>query len=221
MTKKDLIDKAIYIQFPYSYSSYKDYKVDKEINRLPFAQRGMMYDGWAKNNNHYTPQYHREYTIPLLCKLLNINFNDNDFVIDNRNSGKFDISLLKPKKEYKYEIFGFNRNEHFDNLSFDDITNNDSSKNDITNYHRLYKYSHECSRLINKTINSDRILFISGDSQFIPIVSFLSCFFKEIWYMDNRDNLTLSDKWKDIPFTDVIIEMNWTEVNTYIDRNFK
>ena len=221
MTKKDLIDKAIYIQFPYSYSSYKDYKVDKEINRLPFAQRGMMYDGWAKNNNHYTPQYHREHTIPLLCKLLNINFNDNDFVIDNRNSGKFDISLLKPKKEYKYEIFGFNRNEHFDNLSFDDITNNDSSKNDITNYHRLYKYSHECSRLINKTINSDRILFISGDSQFIPIVSFLSCFFKEIWYMDNRDNLTLSDKWKDIPFTDVIIEMNWTEVNTYIDRNFK
>ena len=221
MTKKDLIDKAIYVQFPYSYSLYKEYKVNKEINKLPLASKGMMYDGWAKNNNHYTPQYHREYTIPLLCKLLNINFNNDDFVIDNRHSGNFDISLLKPKKVYKYEIFGFNRNEHFDNLSFEDITYNNSTNNDITDYHRLYKYSHECSRLINKTIDSDRILFISGDSQFIPIVSFLSCFFKEIWYMDNRDNLTLSDKWKDISFTDVIVEMNWTETYTYIDRNFK
>ena len=221
MTKKDLIDKAIYIQFPYSYTTYKEYKIDKEINKLPLPEKGMMYDGWAKNNNHYTPQYHRQYTIPLLCKLLDISVNFDDFVIDERHSGKFDISLLKPKEEYEYEIYGYTRGEHFDNLTFEDITSNDSPNKDITDYHRLYKYSHECSRLINKTINSDRILFISGDSQLIPVISFLSCFFKEIWYFDNRDDKALSDKWCSIEFTDVIIEMNWTETWTYMDRNFK
>jgi len=221
MTKKDLIDKAIYIQFPYSYTTYKEYKVDKEINKLPLPEKGMMYDGWTKNNNHYTPQYHRKYTIPLLCKILNINFNNDDFVVDERHSGNFDISLLKPKEKYEYEIYGYTRGEHFDNLLFEDITSNDSPNKDITDYHRLYKYSHECSRLINKTINSDRILFISGDSQLIPIVPFLSSFFKEIWYFDNRDNKAFSDKWGNIRFTDVIIEMNWTETWTYLDRNFK
>ena len=221
MTKKDLIDKAIYIQFPYSYTTYKEYKVDKEINKLPLPEKGMMYDGWAKNNNHYTPQYHRKYTIPLLCKILNINFNDDDFVVDERHSGNFDISLLKPKETYVYEIYGYTRGEHFDNLLFEDITSNDSPNKDITDYHRLYKYSHECSRLINKTISSDRILFISGDSQLIPIVPFLSSFFKEIWYFDNRDDKAFSDKWGSVNFTDVIIEMNWTETWTYLDRNFK
>lgn len=221
MTKKDLIDKAIYIQFPYSYTTYKEYKVDKEINKLPLPEKGMMYDGWAKNNNHYTPQYHRKYTIPLLCKILNIDFNDDDFVVDERHSGNFDISLLKPKEKYEYEIYGYTRGEHFDNLSFEDITSNDSPNKDITDYHRLYKYSHECSRLINKTISNDRILFISGDSQLIPIVPFLSSFFKEIWYFDNRDDKAFSDKWRNIKFTDVIVEMNWTETWTYMDRNFK
>ena len=57
MTKKDLIDKAVYIQFPYSYTTYKQYSVGKEINKLPLAERGLMYDGWAKNNNHYTINY--------------------------------------------------------------------------------------------------------------------------------------------------------------------
>jgi hypothetical protein len=55
----------------------------------------------------------------------------------------------------------------------------------------------------------------------IPVISFLSCFFKEIWYFDNRDDKVLSDKWRNVEFTDVIIEMNWTETWTYLDRNFK
>ena len=221
MTKQEMLDKAIYIQFPYSYTTYKKYDIIKKINKLPLPEKGMMYDGWAKNNNHYTPEYHRKYVIPLLCELLKINFNHDDFVIDIKKSGKFDISLLRPKIDFKYEIFGFTRNEHFDNLSFDEITTNDSKNSDITDYHRLYRYSHECSRLINKTTKSSRILFISGDSQFIPVVTFLSCFFKEIWYFDNRNDKVLCDKWKDTNFSDVIIELNWTDSWTYTERNFK
>ena len=221
MTKKDLIDNAVYIQFPYSYTTYKEYKVDKEINKLPLPEKGMMYDGWAKNNNHYKPEYHRKYVLPLLSKLLNISINMDDFVENNKQSGGFNISQLIPKKEYKYEIYGYTRGEHFDNITFNDLINNNSTNQDITDYHRQYKYSHECSRIINKTIDNNRILFISGDSQLIPDISLLSCFFKEIWYFDNRNDLVLSDKWSDIDFTDVLIEMNWTDTWTYTERNFK
>lgn len=220
MTKKQLLDKAIYIQYPLSYNGYKVLSIDN-VNKLPLPSKGMMYDKWTYNTNHFTTKYHRLYSIPLLCRLLNIDFKENDFVLDIRKSGEFDISLFKPKNDYKYEIYGYTRNEHFNDLMFYDITHNDSVSNGITDYHRLYKYSHECSRLINKTINNDRKLFISGDSQMIPDISFLSCFFKEIWYFDNRNKLILSDKWSSEVFTDVLIEMNHLPLTEYTETNFK
>ena len=148
-------------------------------------------------------------------------YDENDFVLKERNSNGFDISVLVPKKEHKYEIYGFNRNEYFDNLSYDDITSSHIFFKNITDYHKQYKYPHENSRLINKTIDSDRILFISGDSQMIPDIPILSCYFKEIWYMDNRNNLTLSNKYKDINFTDVLVKIGRTEQSDYLDKNFR
>lgn len=215
-----MIEQAIYIQYPLTYDLYQDISLDK-INRLPLPQRGMMYDGWENNNNHFTTEYHRRYVIPLLCKLLHISYVKSDFVLQERKSGTFDISIYKPTKEYSYEIYGYTRGEHFDNLNFYDITTNTSILEDITDYHRLYRYSHESSRLINKTIDSNRKLFISGDSQFIPDISFLSCFFKEIWYFDNRDEMKLADKWKDEVFTDVIIEINNQCLSAYTETNFQ
>jgi hypothetical protein len=218
--KQELLNKAIYIQYPLGYSQYREYNIE-EINKLPLPENGMMYDKWAKNTNHFTTEYHRLYSIPLLCKLLKLDYNESDFIFDERNSGDFDISILKPKIEYRYEVYGFTRDEHFEDLSFDDITTNTSINDDITDYHRLYRYSHECSRLINKTIKSKKILFISGDSQMIPDISFLSCFFKEIWYFDNRQKLPLFDKCKKTKFTDVLIELNHLPIEEYVNTNFK
>lgn len=220
MKKNELLNKAIFIQYPLTYGKYKYYDT-KGIIKLPLPQKGEMYDGWTKNDNHFTTEYHRVYSIPLLCELFNINYNENDFILSKRKSGDFDISILKPKKEYKYEIYGFTRKEYFDNLSFDEITMNTSTNNDITDYHKLYRYSHECSRLINKTINNKRILFISGDSHMIPIISFLSCFFKEIWYFDNRANIDLKNKTDDIIFTDVLVEFNHLSEEYYINQNIQ
>ena len=178
MTKSDIISKALFLQYPCGYNCYKEYDIEKEkLYKLPFPQNGMMYDGWYKNDNHFTTKYHIENVIPLLCKILHLEYDGNDFVLDERKSGNYDISILVPKTDYRYEIFGYTRNEHFDDLSFADITSNNSTNNDIYDYHRLFKYSHECSRLINKDIASDRKLFISGDSQMIPDIGFLSCFF--------------------------------------------
>lgn len=218
--KSELLEKANFIQYPLTYGKYKNYST-KDIIKLPLPQKGEMYDGWNKNENHFTTEYHRLYSIPLLCKLFGINYNENDFILDIRNCGKFDISILKTKSEYKYEIYGFTRNEHFDNLSFNEITTNTSISNDITDYHKLYRYSHECSRLINKTINNNRVLFISGDSHMIPNISFLSCFFKEIWYFDNRKNIDLKDKTDGIIFTDVLVELNHLSEAYYINQNIQ
>lgn len=221
MTKQELLDKAVYIQYPLNYTTYKQYNVGKEINKLPLPEKGMMYDKWKYNDNHFIPLYHRKYSLPLLEKVLKFGYNENDFILKERTSNGFDISVLWSKKEHIYEIYGFNRNEYFDNLKYDDIITSHIYFNNITDYHKQYKYPHENSRLINKTIDNNRILFISGDSQMIPDIPILSCYFKEIWYFDNRNNLVLSDKYKNVFFTDVLVEVGRTEQSDYVDKNFR
>jgi len=221
MTREEILEKAIYIQYCLKDKTYKKFSIeDEKIWKLPIVDDNMFYFGWKLNEHHFTTEYHRKYSIPLLSKLLNLNYNENDFMLEERKSGEYDISFLKPKKEYRYEVYGYTRNEHFDDLMFSDLVSNDSIKNDITDYHRLFKYSHECSRLINKTIDGYRKLFISGDSQMIPDISFLSCFFKEVWMFDNRDKVKLNDKYSDIFFTDAIVELSIGVGNDYFVKNF-
>lgn len=219
MTREEILNMAIYIQFA-SFGSYKEYGIDNVI-KLPYKGKDDVYSEWNKNEHHFSTEYHRKYVIPLLCTVLGLEYNENDFTLCNRKHDGFDISILKPKKEYIYEVYGYTRNEHFDNLVFDDIVTNNSSKKDITEYHRLYKYGHECSRLINKTIENDRKLFISGDSQMIPDIAFLSCFFKEVWYFDNRENDINSEKYKGCNFTDAIVGLGCGTYNDYMIKNFK
>ena len=102
MTREELLDKAIYIQYPLNYSTYKQYDVGKEIHKLPLQERGMMYDNWKYNDNHFIPLYHRKYSLPLLEKVLKFGYNESDFILKERTSNGFDISVLYPKKEYIY-----------------------------------------------------------------------------------------------------------------------
>ena len=220
MTKNEMLDKAIYIQYPISYLKYRDYKVDRVIHKLPLPKVGMMYDKWKLNENHFTTMYHRMFSLPLLKTILNIEYNEEDFSIIQNKSSQFDISIQYPKNDYKYDIYGFDRNENFSHVSYNSLIENESLNSDITDYHRLYRYSHECSRIVNETIDSKRKLFISGDSQMIPVVPILSCFFKEIWYFDNRKQLILHDKWKEVEFSDVLIELNNNPLEKYVNVNF-
>lgn len=221
MTKEEIIDKAVWVQYP-NNGIYKEYNINKEIHKLPILDNSFLYRDWTFNTHHFTTKYHRLYSLPLFAKLLNFNYNENDFILKERiGDGKFDISMLYPKTEFKYEIYGFNHNEHFDNISYDDIVHSNVSFSMMTDYHRLYKYPHENSRLINKTLNNERKLFISGDSHMIPNISVLSCYFNEIWYFDNRNGLSLYDKWKDIYFTDILIEIGCTGQDDYIVKNLR
>ena len=221
MTRKELLNKATYIQYCLKNKTFKKFDIPIEkIVKLPIADENMFYSDWKYNDHHFTTEYHRKYSIPLYCKLFNLDYNEDDFMLQERKSGKYDISFLKPKKEYMYEVYSYTRGEHLDNLTFDDITNNNSKNTDITAYHRLYIYSHECSRLINKTIENKRKLFISGDSQMIPDIPFLSCFFKEVWLFDNRKKGKNEKQYADVNFSDVLVELSVGESNDYLIKNF-
>ena len=213
-TKNDLLKMAVYVQYPIRYNEYNTYSTEKEIHRLPLTVKENM---WC---NHFIGKYHREFSLPMIAKILKFDYNENDFTLKERYSEGHEISSLIPKKEYRYEIYGFDEKEHFDNIDFNELTTC-NIKSPLQDYHRQYKYPHQNSRIINKTINSDRKLFISGDSQMIPDIPVLSCYFKEIWYADNRNGLTLSNEWGKIDFTDVLIELNHIPLGNYINKNLR
>lgn len=220
MNREQILNIASFIKYPLTNTIYYEYS-GIDVYRLPLPDSTEMYYEWDRNDNHFTTEYHRKYSIPLLCRLLNIEYDENNFEIDNRIAeDKYDISILKPKQKYSYDVYWYRTNSRLRNIDFDGLTKCNSRNIDITPYHKLYRYPHECSRIINNTIDTNRKLFVSGDSQMIPDISFLSCFFKEIFYFDNRYRLNLYDKWKDIEFTDALVELNCLPLSEYTERNF-
>lgn len=221
MTKEELLKKAVYIQYALKNGEFKKYDIEKEIHKIPFSDKSQLYNEWVNNEHHFTTKYHREVSLPILGKLLDFKFNINDFNLIKRKYDKFDISMLKPKKKYRYDVICFNNGKKLNNVSFDALIKNTGIGNIHTEYHKLYWCPHSSSRIINKNIDSKKILMISGDSQMIPIVSVLSCFFKEVWYIDNRQKISSSNNWKNVKFTNVLIELYDKPLDYYINQNFK
>lgn len=220
MTKEEILAAAVYIQFPLTYKTYKLYSSDLPIHYLPLPPKGMMYDEWKGNENHFIQKYHFDYSMPLLTKLLNLSYEHDDFHLVEKAYEEHTFSILFPKTDFKFELFGFDRDEYLADATFEDLIQNDKQSDRLNDYHRLYRYSHECSRIVNKTIDSDRKLLISGDSQMIPLISWLACLFKELWYFDNRPNKSKQDILNDASFSDVLIELNCNSLKKYCDDNF-
>lgn len=210
MTKEEILNKAVYIQFPLQKSdsdpraipdTYKEHDIEGIIKLPPSG--GMLYKGWISNRHHYTTEYHKKYVIPLLVDILNIEYNESDFTWPSRVSGKFDVTIPVPIRDYKFSVTCFDENKT-EEVDYNGLV---TAPKDVTEFHRLFRFSHRNSRTINLTIDNDRKLFISGDSQLVPDIGFLCCFFKEVWYLDNRHKLPLYEKFKDINFDKVLIEM--------------
>lgn len=215
--RKELLSIAKYIQFPNgkSYNTYKKHTYEK----LPIIDNSL-YITYSQNAHHFKPFYHREYVLPIILKQLGITFNIDDFHIKEQYDNKYDISILVPKNEYKFEAFGYTRNEHLEECSYDDLIAPGPNNTTFTNYHKLYRYGHECSCIINKTINNERVLMISGDSQLIPDIPVIACYFKKLYFFDNRTNKSyLKNIYDDI--TDVIIATGFNNEEKYIINNLK
>ena len=223
MNREQLIQSAKYIQFPNSKTSYREYGElpgRPKVARLPLTDR--MYSAWPLNSNHFYTSYHIDTVLPKLAEVLDFPFSRDDFSLDERTSESgFDISVLIWRKDVRFDIYGLSRNEEFQDVDYRFLTESHINCSGITEYHKLYRFPHTCSRIINKTTTSSRRLFISGDSQMIPDIAPIACYFKEVWYMDNRDNGRFSEMYKDIEFTDVIFELNNNAISFYLDLNIK
>ena len=232
MIKQEILNKAIYIQFPYNNESYKDYSsYNKIINLLPIIKNknDILYNNIKDDAHHYTTKYHRHYVLPLLNNLFNFNFDLNDFNIKKIISDKADFSYLEPKHNYNYIIEDFQTNTKIEG-NYNILLKPTFFKTPA--YRSLYRFPHSCSKIINKDIKNNKKIFISGDSQMIPDIPVLASYYKEVWYFDNRTGrekyhmiqdkiISFNYTFKNIIFDDVLIELYKNDFSWYTDVNLR
>lgn len=200
-------------QTPFSPSSF-DFKNERviDIGWLNVEY----YDKWRINEHHVTTMSHYKMVLPLMSLYIkNLNFNINDFNLIKHyaENGKFDVSYLAPKNQnlrFHYERNGVLLS---DDCGFDGLMNIDkkweetTSKDGVTEYHNIFRGTHCCNRIINKTIENNKKIFITGDSMIAPCIPIISCYYKEVVYMDNRENVSHKDYYEGTVFDDVIVQV--------------
>lgn len=230
MTIDEIVKKAKYIQFPKMNETYNDYS-SRDVVKLPIIKEdNVLYTGMPRDNgHHYTTAYTYKYVLPTIGKLLDFDFSINDFDLVNVDNGIYDLSYIKPKTLDNYTIINYTDKEKF-NGDYKVLINPNFFKKPL--YRELYRFPHKCSRIINNTSTSTRKLMISGDSQMIPSIAPLAHYFKEVWYFDNRTGYykektfgpfvfhkdefkSLSHTYKDVIFSDVLIECYCRELSWY------
>lgn len=220
MTNNVFLENVKYYIFPNNgrYANFD--KFPKEIIKFPIIEDSM-YGTYPLNNHHFKPFYHIQYVLPILCESLNIPYDINDFNIIENFDGDYDISYLEPKMEYIFDLHDMINDEKHENVDFSYLRKCDLNDSSLTKYHRLFCYPHRCGHIVNKTINNDRILVISCDSQMIPIMPVLACYFKEIWHLDNRQNKEVIKHIDPSNITDVVLIGGFNEEEKYTITNFK
>ena len=225
MNRQQLLDKAIYIQFPINqYEKYKIYEGVKNINYLPIHD-SMLYKGVPANEHHYVFDYSYKFVLPLLGQLCNFKFNKNDFILKvNRktfNEKTYSFSYLIPKQKYKYKVTSFEYGTSFigeaDKLMF----NPDIAKTWATEYHKIVPFPHSSFKIVNLSLKNNKRILISGDSQMLPSIVPLTSYFKEVWYYDNRTNphINYEDTYKNENFDYVIIALYKNPYKKYTEGN--
>ena len=218
--KDELIKKAKYVLFPCraSYSFYGKYP--ETLVKFPLIE-GSLYGTYKLNEHHFKPFYFKDYVLPMLEEVLHMGYNENDFEYVLADDNGFDISHLDSKHNFKFDIYSLTHNEEIKDADFSELRNCHRTESDLVGYHRLFIHPHACCRIINKTIDNNRVLVISCDSHMIPIIPVLSCYFKEIWVLDNRNNGKYVEKININDVTDVLIAGGFSPEWKFLDTNFK
>jgi hypothetical protein len=241
MTRKEIIANAKYIQFPYINKIYKEHYGDVSPVQVPLADGyNPLYSDSVNDKHHYTTEYHRKIVLPLLESMYGFGYDKKDFRIEPLVCEDGDYSYLVPKKKMKFDIYRYDINPvsvDYD-ISYTDLMSKERlSGKDNHRYWGLYKYAHACSRIVNRNLpESGRTLFISGDSQILPDIPVLACYFREVWYFDNRTgyyttprdeygnysikwnadkHIECRNRYKDKKFTDVLIQVYCAGLERY------
>lgn len=173
------------------------------------------YDGWYTNEHHITFESYYKLILPFMSKCMeNFNFNIEDFKLVEKYSKdkKFNVSYLVPKDTNLKFSFERNGEKIFENKGFGYLHDMKTKRPEdeglfLTEYHEIFRGTHTCCIVRNETIDSDRSIFISGDSMMAPIIPILACYYKEVVFMDNRDGKSHKDYYEDKMFDDIIIQM--------------
>lgn len=137
------------------------------------------------NTHHYTTYYLFNTVMPLLAKLLDLNFNSNDFSLYNYDEYSFHI----PKKDFNVAVFSSDRDTLYGkSFLLRDVNRKylDKCPGTKTQYQTLYTFMHRCSDIINLDNNTNRILLLNCDSMISPLIPILSFYFYEVIVLDNR-----------------------------------
>lgn len=228
MTKEELVSKAKYIQFPYTNSVYMKIYNKRQVNRLPIAEDyNPLYSDSVNDKHHYTTRYHYEHVLPLLNSIYKFGYKSSDFELVKLIKKDGDYSYMVPKRKFVFKLYQFDlkMREIYDNQDFYGLMNESLLSDDTKHrYWGLYRFAHHCSRIVNKSLpENGRKLFISGDSQIIPSIPILACYFREVWYFDNRTGYKTGKRDENGNYTIEWIEENhiscrrWYESKTFSD----
>lgn len=218
----EIKDKAIFIRLP-ERDKYLEYEIDGIID-FPIVDESYFYKGWENNEHHYTTKYHQNIFLPKLDKILNIGMDlKNDFHVVTKFYNGFDISMLFPNQEIIYDAYDltddiFVKNEKYENFvncyDFPDVYGCVPSE-----FHKLFRFFHRVSVIVNKTTEKNKKLLISCDSQMIPSIMPLSFYYKELWVFDNRrTDQNFEHFLKLVDFDDILIQLNYNPLYKYINN---
>lgn len=208
-----------------------DFIKDNEYVFLKIKNPKIRYLGYKLNEHHFTTKYHRDVIIPTLSNLLDFEFDSNDYIIISNiietDDNAFDLSYYAPKDpNYRFEVKGLDCGVEYTS-GFDGLLGKNEyaellkRTGEITDYHKLYAFPHSCSIVKNLYKHNNRTLFISGDSQAVPFIPVLCTIFKEVWYFDNRSDMSFKDLIDNKEFTDILIEIHQGSIQYYIQKNLK
>lgn len=203
----------------------------KEYVLIGTTKENDTYSQYRCNEHHFTTGFHRRIVIPALTELLSFNFKRNEYHIVSNTitapDGKFDLSYYAPNDTlYRFDVTAPEYDIHYKS-GFNGLLFNEKYKDKIlktgaiTDYHKLYAFPHSCSIVKNLYKHNNRTLLVSGDSQAIPFISTLCTVFKEVWYFDNRSDMSFKHLLEKANFTDILIEIWKNGVDYYTVKNLK
>ena len=218
MNKNILLEKAKYYLFPSNgrYANFK--KFPEDLTKFPIIENSM-YGTYALNGHHFKPFYHIQYILPILCKDLNIPYDINDFNLIEEFDGNADVSFLESKNKFTFDLYDLFDDKQYENVDSSFLRTCNVNDATLTKYHKLFCFPHRCGRIFNKTIETNRRLVVSCDSQMIPIMPVLACYFKEIWHLDNRGNKKIVENIDVDKISDVIIVGGFNNEEKYTITN--
>lgn len=220
MIDNSYLEKAKYYIFPNNGKYVNFNEFSENLIKFPIIEDSM-YGTYRLNNHHFKPFYHIQYVLPMLLNSLNIQYDINDFNIVENFDGDADVSYLEPKKEFNFDLHDLISDEKLENVDFSYLRKCNINDGSLTEYHKLFCFPHRCGHIVNKTIDSNKTMVISCDSQMIPIVPILACYFKEIYHLDNRQYKEVSKNIDFSKITYIIIVGGFNNERKYLKDNFR